>query len=184
IRTRSRSARATLDASAALRPRTFTGASMMFSSTVMCGNRLNDWKTMPTRVRRAGRLTPGLVSDSPSTTSSPPWMGSSAFTQRMLPGAICTGARSPEAVPFVLGQLPVIPVHPEQLLVRDYSPVCRSVEDIRHSVDDTNVTATLDDFRKIEMRVGRIVAVDDFPEARNPSYKLAIDFGPHGTRKS
>src|SRR2546430_1374401 len=40
MRTRSRSARATLDASAALRPRTFTGASMMFSSTVMCGNRL------------------------------------------------------------------------------------------------------------------------------------------------
>src|SRR5437867_11470391 len=42
----------------------------------------------------------------------------------------------------------------------------------------------MDDFRKIEMRVGRIVAVDDFPEARNPSYKLVIDFGPHGTRKS
>jgi tRNA-binding protein len=58
------------------------------------------------------------------------------------------------------------------------------VEDIGHSVDDTNVTATLDDFRKIEMRVGRIVAVDDFPEARNPSYKFTIDFGLHGTRKS
>jgi len=38
--------------------------------------------------------------------------------------------------------------------------------------------ATVDDFRKIEMRVGRIVAVD------NPSFKLSIDFGPHGTRKS
>jgi len=58
------------------------------------------------------------------------------------------------------------------------------VEDICHSLDDTNVTATLDDFRKIEMRVGRIVAVDEFPEARNPSYKLLIDFGPHGKRKS
>ncbi len=34
------------------------------------------------------------------------------------------------------------------------------------------------------MRVGRIVAVDDFPEARNPSYKLTIDFGPLGTRRS
>jgi len=42
----------------------------------------------------------------------------------------------------------------------------------------------MDDFRKIEMRVGRIVAVDDFPEARNPSFKLTIDFGPHGTRRS
>ena len=44
--------------------------------------------------------------------------------------------------------------------------------------------ATVDDFRKIEMRVGRVVAVDDFPEARNPSYKLTIDFGTHGTRRS
>jgi len=58
------------------------------------------------------------------------------------------------------------------------------VEDIGHSLDDTNVQATMDDFRKIEMRVGRIVGVEDFPEARNPSYKLTIDFGPHGTRKS
>lgn len=58
------------------------------------------------------------------------------------------------------------------------------MEYVCHSTDDTNVTASLDDFRKIEMRVGRIVAVDDFPEARNPSYKLTIDFGPYGTRRS
>jgi tRNA-binding protein len=58
------------------------------------------------------------------------------------------------------------------------------VEDISHSFDDTNVGATLDDFQRVEMRVGRIVTVDDFPEARNPSYKLVIDFGAHGTRKS
>lgn len=44
--------------------------------------------------------------------------------------------------------------------------------------------ATIDDFKKIEMRVGRIVAVDDFPEARRPSYKLTIDFGAFGTRRS
>jgi tRNA-binding protein len=46
------------------------------------------------------------------------------------------------------------------------------------------VQATIDDFKKIEMRVGRVIAVDDFPEARNPSYKLTIDFGPSGTRRS
>ena len=34
------------------------------------------------------------------------------------------------------------------------------------------------------MRVGRVVAVDDFPEARNPSYKLTIDIGSFGTRRS
>jgi len=42
----------------------------------------------------------------------------------------------------------------------------------------------MDDFDRIEMRVGRIVAVEDFPAARNPSYKLTIDLGPHGVRRS
>lgn len=34
------------------------------------------------------------------------------------------------------------------------------------------------------MRVGRIIAVDDFPKARKPSYRLTIDFGPFGIRRS
>jgi tRNA-binding protein len=44
--------------------------------------------------------------------------------------------------------------------------------------------ATMDDFLRVEMRVGRVVAVEDFPAARNPSYKLTIDLGPHGVRRS
>jgi tRNA-binding protein len=45
--------------------------------------------------------------------------------------------------------------------------------------------ATLDDFRKLEMRVGRVTAVEDFPEARNPAWKLTIDFGPEvGLKRS
>ena len=40
------------------------------------------------------------------------------------------------------------------------------------------------DFDKIEMRVGRIVLVEDFPAAPNPSYRLTVDFGPFGTRRS
>jgi tRNA-binding protein len=35
-----------------------------------------------------------------------------------------------------------------------------------------------DDFLRVDMRVGRILAVDPFPEARKPSYRLRIDFGP------
>lgn len=46
------------------------------------------------------------------------------------------------------------------------------------------MTVTIDDFQQIEMRVGRVVDVEEFPEARNPSYKLSIDLGPHGTRRS
>lgn len=43
---------------------------------------------------------------------------------------------------------------------------------------------TVDDFQRVEMRVGRIVQVDDFPQARKPSYRLLIDFGPYGIRSS
>jgi tRNA-binding protein len=35
-----------------------------------------------------------------------------------------------------------------------------------------------DDFARIDMRVGRILSVEPFPEARKPSYRLRIDFGP------
>lgn len=41
------------------------------------------------------------------------------------------------------------------------------------------------DLQRVEMRVGRIVAVEDFPEARRPAWKLRIDFGPEvGEKRS
>jgi tRNA-binding protein len=45
-------------------------------------------------------------------------------------------------------------------------------------------SATIDDFRRIDLRVGRILAVEPFPRARLPAYRLTIDFGHHGTRRS
>jgi tRNA-binding protein len=40
------------------------------------------------------------------------------------------------------------------------------------------------DFQKIDMRVGRVAAAEEFPKARKPSYLLTIDFGPLGMRRS
>ena len=46
-------------------------------------------------------------------------------------------------------------------------------------------TITFDDFLRVDIRVGRVISADPFPEARKPAFKLAIDFGPDiGVKKS
>lgn len=45
-------------------------------------------------------------------------------------------------------------------------------------------TITWQDFEKVEVRVGTVLTAARFPEARKPSYKMTIDFGPLGVRQS
>ena len=44
--------------------------------------------------------------------------------------------------------------------------------------------AIFEDFEKIDIRVGKIIEVEDFPEARKPSYKIKVDFGELGAKVS
>ena len=47
------------------------------------------------------------------------------------------------------------------------------------------MTIAFDDFLAVDMRVGRVTAVEDFPEARKPAWKLTVDFGEEiGVKRS
>ena len=47
------------------------------------------------------------------------------------------------------------------------------------------MTIDFDQFLAVDMRVGRVTAVEDFPEARKPAWRLTIDFGPElGVKRS
>jgi len=45
------------------------------------------------------------------------------------------------------------------------------------------MSISIDDFSKVELKVGRITSVEDIPQARNPMYKLMIDFGDGVTKQ-
>jgi len=52
------------------------------------------------------------------------------------------------------------------------------------SKDSSSERIEFVDFLKVDMRAGTIVKVDDYPEAKKPAYKLEIDFGPLGKKRS
>jgi tRNA-binding protein len=53
------------------------------------------------------------------------------------------------------------------------------------TVSNEPKTITFEDFEQVDIRVGKVVEISDFPEARRPAYKLKIDFGPEiGIKRS
>jgi tRNA-binding protein len=50
--------------------------------------------------------------------------------------------------------------------------------------DDVRAPVPADQFFQVDMRAGRVVKVEPFPDARKPAFKLWIDFGPLGTKAS
>jgi len=60
----------------------------------------------------------------------------------------------------------------------------KHLEDSMESKNSQSEKIEFSDFLKLDIRVGTIIKVEDYPEARKPTYKLEIDFGSLGTKRS
>jgi len=54
---------------------------------------------------------------------------------------------------------------------------------LAYRLQSVGLSISIDEFGKIEMKVGRITTVEDIPAARNPMYKLMVDFGESGVKQ-
>lgn len=107
------------------------------------------------------------------------WRGGGVVTQRS--AKPCTRVRIPSVPPDYARMVELVDTRDLKSL--GHNGRAGSSPALRTKV--YYMTATYDDFQKLDIRVGRIVEVQEFPGAHKPSYKLSIDFGGGiGVKKS
>jgi tRNA-binding protein len=65
----------------------------------------------------------------------------------------------------------------------DWRPGQAASLPLRHTAGMSE-TITWQDFERVVLAAGTVLRVEDFPEARKPAWKLWVDFGPHGVKKT
>ena len=101
------------------------------------------------------------------------------------PGRVVTAVLKPSSLAIANSRGPAEVVRFVNLIYRSFLPEIEALQDaftchdLLRSFVATAPMPEFDDFFALDLRVGRVTEVAPFPEARQPAWKLTVDFGPH-----